>query len=118
MDLIFMSSTILLIFGPILRQFGAEKEGNEDPVSSLLSLLIVFLITGRSAVRLLCSSNQGGGEGWAVGEGWEAGRGLLLRTTGIGRGLGHTSLSTDSKDTCESQQELFLVVNVQLNDSS
>ena len=78
MDLIFISSTILLSFGPILRQFGAEKEGNEDPVSSLLSLLIVFLITGRSAGRLMCSSNHRGGEGW------KASLGLLLETTGMG----------------------------------
>ena len=116
-DLIFMSSTLFLIFGPMLRQFGAEKDGSEDPISSLLSLLIVFLVAGRSAGRLTCSSYQGGGEGWEAGRDLP-GSGGEEATTGMGRGLELMSLSSDSKDTCKSQQELFLVVNIQFNESS
>ena len=105
MDLSFISSIILFNFGPILLQFGAEKAGREAPVRSLLSLLTVCLVDGGSRGRRLYSSCHGGGEGWAVG--WH-----LPVTTGIGRWVVLTSLSSVRMDVRESQQELFLEVTI------
>ena len=88
----------------MLLQFGAEKEGREAAVRSLLSRLIVFLVDGRSVGRRWYSSCHGGGEGWEA-------RGILPVTTGMGRGLS-LSLSSDKSDTFERHQKLFLVVTV------
>ena len=66
-DLIFISSKIFLNFGAKLLQFGAEKTGKDAPVSSLLSLLIVFLVDGRLRGLGTYSSCQAGGEGWETG---------------------------------------------------
>ena len=52
---------MLLILGKMLLQFGAEKEGREALVRSLLSLLIVCLTVGRWEGRGVYSSYQGGG---------------------------------------------------------
>ena len=60
---IFMSSIVFLILGPRLRQFGAENEGREAPVSSLLSLLTVCLELGSWGGRGVYSSYHGGGGG-------------------------------------------------------
>ena len=77
MDLIFISSIAKRTFGARLLQFGAEKEGREAPVRSLLSLLTVCLELGRRGGRGQYSSYQGGGGREEVGGH------LVFRTTSI-----------------------------------
>ena len=54
---------MLLILGPRLLQLGAEKDGREELVRSLLSLLTTRLELGSSRGRGVYSSYQGGGGG-------------------------------------------------------
>ena len=61
-DLIFMSSAKFLNFGAIDLQFGAEKVGSSEPISSLLSLLTVWREVGIVAGRFWCCSYHTGGE--------------------------------------------------------
>ena len=78
---ILMSSIMFLIFGPMLLQLGAEKEGREELVRSLLSLLMVCLELGSCGGRGVYSSNQGGG----VVEWEEGGTRRIFVMTGIER---------------------------------